>query len=43
MLTSVVVFAGIAGFDAIRTALGSAYTAWQKGINGLWEMPPKGP
>jgi len=42
LLTAVVVFAGIAGFDAIRTSLGSAYTVWLGAINGLWESPAPG-
>jgi len=39
LLTSAVVFAGIAGFDAIRTSLGAAYRVWESAINGLWESP----
>jgi Flp pilus assembly pilin Flp len=43
LLTAAIALAGIAGFDAVRTALGSAYAHWQSGVNGLWESPPKGP
>ena len=39
LLTAALAFAGIAGFDAIRASLGSAYAAWQGAINGLWESP----
>jgi Flp pilus assembly pilin Flp len=42
LLTAVVVFAGLAGFDAIRAALGVAYTTWMGAINGLWESPAPG-
>ena len=42
LLTAVVVFAGLAGFDAIRAALGLAYTTWMGAINGLWESPAPG-
>jgi Flp pilus assembly pilin Flp len=40
LLTSAIGFAGIAAWDAVRTAIGTTYTSWETNVNDLWEPPP---
>ncbi len=39
LLTGAIGFASVAVYDLFGGALRSAYTAWDAGINGLWEPP----
>lgn len=39
LLTSFVALVSVAGFDAIRSAISSAYGVWGTSVNNLWESP----
>jgi Flp pilus assembly pilin Flp len=39
LLTAVVALVCVAGLNAIKAAVKSAYSAWGTSINGQWESP----
>ena len=40
LLTGAIGFAGVVGINLLGIAINDAYTSWDNGVNGLWEVPP---
>jgi Flp pilus assembly pilin Flp len=43
LLTGAIGFAGAVAFDLLGGVISQAYTGWDTGVNGLWEVPPPQP